>query len=1097
MNKLKELRLIVKMNERLGVETEQSVFDQIIAEEQKEKKQIALQEERKAVFKSTFADLSGQISKLMAEEKQKSAEEQALLDRFATVLAKIDDIKANAVSDEPQVTIAEDADQGQQVEDVLEGIVEIPEVIEEAILAPIEEPSLAKEAAKKIKKKGQPPSMFVQPAPEVTGRDLKDIQQKLKLLEGWVGKISMTGPGGGAVWLRDLDDVARSSVLGATDGQVLTYNESIKKWTAQDPTGGGPGGYVLPTASTTTKGGVKIDGTTITISNQVISANTTVDWLHVPSSIIPNTSLTYSLGNNTNRWESIWVGGNSVTFADQTTGFPDQKLTLANGIFYIAIANTTQQSNGGLRVGNFLLQNNYIQLTNTEATFYIGATLGTGNLVINRPIVVNSYDTGNQTFGVTREGLVTINTPATLLTSQAALTIVGSSTGDIQPRNFSGSLIQAVAQDGQPARIGFDAYGAGAYASVAGRAARGTAASPLPTLSGDTLLRLTAQGWAAGSNTYVGSIVRINLNAAEDFYTANTGTKITFQTTPVGSNTLITTATIDSTGINTNNATLVSITANNAKGSAGQVLASNGTGVYWTNATASQIQTDWNQSNTLAIDFIKNKPTIPTTIDSLTDVTITGPLNNQVLTYNTALSQWINQNGTSNNFTTGYFGAFYYNGANVALSNTTNAYVVPITASYDGTNGVTVGSNNDIVFAHSGTYHIEYSNQYENNGNSDDDVNVWIRINGTDQTNTNSRFSVNRKNTGQDPGSLIAVTPFMVTVNAGDRVQVMHSSEGGHVKLVSYAAGTTPTVPGTPAVIVNVEQVSGIVIPDNISGTANNALYLSGIAANQYAYANGVASLTSNNISFVGAISAVNVNSNTLTLTYAGATPTGYPLIVNASNTQGGTGYADFLKVTNKTAGATANTKSFRLNSVGGIEIINSAYSATIFSLSDTGALNVPGPITVGGKQAVNGPAFSAYANNTLQTIPTDVQTKVLFQVEEFDTNNNYASSRFTPTVEGYYQLNAEVRLDGASGTGEIMIILYKNGTEYKRGINQRGAQIATNFWAMQVSSLVYANGTGDYFEIYVQQGSGGNVTVTAVNNSAITWFNGCMLRGA
>lgn len=35
--------------------------------------------------------------------------------------------------------------------------------------------------------------------------------------------------------------------------------------------GGGGGNYTLPTASTTVKGGVKIDGTTITINNQVIS----------------------------------------------------------------------------------------------------------------------------------------------------------------------------------------------------------------------------------------------------------------------------------------------------------------------------------------------------------------------------------------------------------------------------------------------------------------------------------------------------------------------------------------------------------------------------------------------------------------------------------------------------------------------------------------------------------------------------------------------------------------------------------------------------------------------------------------------------------
>jgi hypothetical protein len=170
---------------------------------------------------------------------------------------------------------------------------------------------------------------------------------------------------------------------------------------------------------------------------------------------------------------------------------------------------------------------------------------------------------------------------------------------------------------------------------------------------------------------------------------------------------------------------------------------------------------------------------------------------------------------------------------------------------------------------------------------------------------------------------------------------------------------------------------------------------------------------------------------------------------------------------------------------------------STRLSLYPNGNLNVTGSLTLGGKKAVNGPAFSAYASATLQTITSDSQQKVLFQTEEFDTDGCYASSRFTPTVEGYYQLNSEVRLDGASGTGEMMIVIWKNGSEHKRGTNQQGTQIATNFWAMTVSSLVYANGTGDYFEIYVQQGSGGNVTVTAVDSPNITWFNGAMVRGA
>jgi hypothetical protein len=165
-------------------------------------------------------------------------------------------------------------------------------------------------------------------------------------------------------------------------------------------------------------------------------------------------------------------------------------------------------------------------------------------------------------------------------------------------------------------------------------------------------------------------------------------------------------------------------------------------------------------------------------------------------------------------------------------------------------------------------------------------------------------------------------------------------------------------------------------------------------------------------------------------------------------------------------------------------------------SIDNTITANVAA-LNINGKKAVNGPAFSAYADNTLQTITSGSQQKVLFQTEEFDTDNCYANSRFTPNVEGYYQLNAQVRLDGSSGTGEIMVVLYKNTGEHKRGVNQQGTSIATDFFAQQVSSLVYANGTTDYFEIKVQQTSGSSMPVTTVNSPNITWFNGAMVRGA
>jgi hypothetical protein len=223
------------------------------------------------------------------------------------------------------------------------------------------------------------------------------------------------------------------------------------------------------------------------------------------------------------------------------------------------------------------------------------------------------------------------------------------------------------------------------------------------------------------------------------------------------------------------------------------------------------------------------------------------------------------------------------------------------------------------------------------------------------------------------------------------------------------------------------------------------------------------------------------------------------------SNSGGSVTLSGAQTFTNKTISGSSNTLSNIGNSSltnSSITLVDESSSTTNISLGET--LKITGgsgiDTTISGDTLTvaisEGPAFSAYAAATLQTITSGSQQKVLFQTEEFDTNNNYANSTFTPTVAGYYQLNAEVRLDGTTGTGEMMIVIWKNGSEYKRGTNQSGTQIASNFWAMQVSSLVYANGSTDYFEIYVQQGSGSDRTVTAVNSPNITWFNGCKIRG-
>lgn len=74
---------------------------------------------------------------------------------------------------------------------------------------------------------------------------------------------------------------------------------------------------------------------------------------------------------------------------------------------------------------------------------------------------------------------------------------------------------------------------------------------------------------------------------------------------------------------------------------------------------------------------------------------------------------------------------------------------------------------------------------------------------------------------------------------------------------------------------------------------------------------------------------------------------------------KGGTGYHDFLNVTNTYGSATNPNKFFRLNSTGNLEIINSAYNANIFTLTDAGVLSVP-QISAGGATGTSGQVLSS-----------------------------------------------------------------------------------------------------------------------------------------
>ena len=144
----------------------------------------------------------------------------------------------------------------------------------------------------------------------------------------------------------------------------------------------------------------------------------------------------------------------------------------------------------------------------------------------------------------------------------------------------------------------------------------------------------------------------------------------------------------------------------------------------------------------------------------------------------------------------------------------------------------------------------------------------------------------------------------------------------------------------------------------------------------------------------------------------------------------------------------------------------------------------------VTGTMAINGPAFSAYKSST-QSLTVNTWTKITFDVEEFDTNSNYASSRFTPTVAGYYQVSALLDLFGGTSATLAFLTLYKNGSDFKRG---NGDNSSKSEAYAGLSSLVYLNGTTDYIEIYGIATSSGWAVASSQN---VTYFQASMVRTA
>jgi hypothetical protein len=151
----------------------------------------------------------------------------------------------------------------------------------------------------------------------------------------------------------------------------------------------------------------------------------------------------------------------------------------------------------------------------------------------------------------------------------------------------------------------------------------------------------------------------------------------------------------------------------------------------------------------------------------------------------------------------GYWGSFWSTQTQTAASINT-PYAITYNNSDTNNSGVSIVSNSRVTFANAGVYSITFSVQWYNTHNATEDANIWLKKNGTNVPDSDSRFSVPEKH-GSTNGHDIGTVNFVLKLEAGDYIELFWQVTDTRVSLLYEAAsGSRPAI---PSVILTATQV--------------------------------------------------------------------------------------------------------------------------------------------------------------------------------------------------------------------------------------------------------------------------------------------------
>ena len=154
------------------------------------------------------------------------------------------------------------------------------------------------------------------------------------------------------------------------------------------------------------------------------------------------------------------------------------------------------------------------------------------------------------------------------------------------------------------------------------------------------------------------------------------------------------------------------------------------------------------------------------------------------------------------------YGAFSSDQTQTATANTATLMTLNTT---DFSSGVSISSSK-ITVSYAGIYNLQFSTQFQNTDNAQQDISIWLKQNGTNITGSTGLISIPARKSasaGEEAHEIIGWN-YYLSLAATQYIEIYWSTTLASVTVKAYAASTGPTRPSTQSVVATMSFVSAL-----------------------------------------------------------------------------------------------------------------------------------------------------------------------------------------------------------------------------------------------------------------------------------------------